>query len=214
LHHFVASLDNAGTMQLSANGEPPVVAVVANLRSLNKDIDLGDRPGSNRYFDGLMDDIKISHLNTKAILPRDPMSSLGAFRHAYGLAADGSDDLLDDSNNGVANILYFLFGLGDPSNPGVPTLTSDGGTLLGLPTCEMSGGEFIYSYVHRLNHTGSAIRVDSSTDLAGWGDIEDALTAHRPSRITTTPVAADYEIRHLHFSPLTPRIFLRCRANP
>jgi len=213
-HHFVASLDNAGTMQLSANGEPPVVAVVTNLRSLNKDIDLGDRPGSNRYFDGWMDDIKISHLNTKAVLPRDPMSSLGAFRHAYGLAADGSDDLLDDSGDGVANILYFLFGLGDPSNPGVPTLTSDGGTLLGLPTCELSGGEFIYSYVHRLNHTGSAIRVDSSADLAGWGDVEDALTAHRPSRITTTPVDADYEIRHLHFSPFTPRIFLRCRANP
>lgn len=213
-HHFVASLDNAGTMQLSANGDPPVVAVVTNLRSLNKDIDLGDRPGSNRYFDGWMDDIKISHLNTKAILPRDPMSSLGAFRHAYGLAADGSDDLLDDSGNGVANILYFLFGLGDPSSPGVPMLTSDGGTLPGLPTCEISGGEFIYSYVHRLNHTGSAIRVDSSADLAGWGDIEDALTAHRPSRITTTPGDADYEIRHLHFDLLPPKMFLRFRVAP
>lgn len=213
-HHFVASLDNAGTMQLSANGEPPVAAVVSNLRSLNKDIDLGDRPGSNRYFTGWMDDIKISHLNTKAMLPRDPMSSLGALRHAYGLAADGSDDLLNDSGNGVANILYFLFGLGNPNNPGVPMLQSSGGTVLGLPTCEMSGGEFIYSYVHRLNHTGSAIRVDSSADLAGWGDIEDVLTPLRPIRITTTPVDADYEIRHLHFGLLPPKMFLRCRVNP
>lgn len=37
------------------------------------------------------------------------------FRASYGLSSDGSEDAVDSSGNGIANLLYYAFGLGDPS---------------------------------------------------------------------------------------------------
>jgi hypothetical protein len=39
---------------------------------------------------------------------------LGAFRLEHGMATDGSEDQVDRSGNGIADILYYFYGLGDP----------------------------------------------------------------------------------------------------
>ena len=59
-YHVVASCLEDGTMQLSVDRGAPEQATVTGLRSLTQDIDLGEKPGKNRWYNGLIDDLKIS----------------------------------------------------------------------------------------------------------------------------------------------------------
>ena len=66
------------------------------------------------------------------------MFRLSVLCEAYGLAADGSEDYDDASGNGIANILYLAFNLGDPN--GTEIIYSDAGAgAMGLPVFEATG---------------------------------------------------------------------------
>lgn len=90
----------------------------------------------------------------------DPLAN---FRAQYDLAEDGSDDALDASGNGVANLLYYAFGLGDPSAADIdrdrlPTFST--GTAADTVT---------FSYVRpAVDDSGLSITVETSADLATW----------------------------------------------
>jgi len=59
-YHIKATSLADGTMALSVDGATPEETTVTGLRSVTRDIDLGDKPGSNRWYNGLIDDLKIS----------------------------------------------------------------------------------------------------------------------------------------------------------
>ena len=123
------------------------------------------------------------------------------FRHHWVLNAGGSEDFLDWSGNGVANILYFLFGLGDPSNPSVASLALGGSPAAGLPILEDEGdGTYTYSYVRHQTQNEFEYVIMTSGDLSVWEDVDEVTTSYRPTSTTTTSLGGGYEIRHLHFN--------------
>lgn len=113
---------------------------------------------------------------TIAIEVPDPVV---AFRDEYGLASDGSDDAADWSNNGVANILYHVFGLGDPNEVNIdrshlPKQTNDGNTIT-------------VRYRHRFPVEGFSIAHLTSTDLRNWESTSTLIgTAEAPIDITSS----------------------------
>ena len=84
------------------------------------------------------------------------------FRAQYGLNADGSDDELDWSGNGLANILYYAFGLGDPIEALVDATR--------LPQVDTSDTTISFSYLRSSSEdSGVSIYPRFSTDLETWG---------------------------------------------
>ncbi|MEM7144234.1 MAG: Ig-like domain-containing protein [Verrucomicrobiota bacterium] len=137
------------------------------------------------------------------------------FRHHWALHAGGSEDFLDWSGNGVANILYFLFGLGDPNNPAVTSLVLGGSPAAGLPLLEDEGnGTYTYSYVRHQTQTDFDYVILTSSDLSVWEDVDEVTTSYRPTATTTTSLGGGYEIRHLHFNIRGMPSFFRVMAEP
>lgn len=60
------------------------------------------------------------HVDFRPIVSSDTLllevipDPLGAFRLEYGMATDGSEDTINRSGNGIADILYYFYGLGNP----------------------------------------------------------------------------------------------------
>ncbi|MEM9478154.1 MAG: Ig-like domain-containing protein [Verrucomicrobiota bacterium] len=135
------------------------------------------------------------------------------FREFYELDASGAEDFLDWSDNGVANIFYFLFDLGDPSSKDVFRLNPGGSPASGLPvlTRELDG-TFTYSHVRHLSQNVFEYTNMTSGDLVDWGDVEDLLTPYRPTSTSSTPLNANYEIQHLHFPPRSEPSYFRTQV--
>ncbi len=124
-------------------------------------------------------------------------STIDGFREAYGLAADGSEDNDDASGNGVANILYLAFNLGDPSGSGITYANATSSTM-GLPAFETTGATdtWTFTYVRLVGVSDVAYDAQYSTDLSTWTDaaLDDALQS-----TTVTAIDADYEFVTLEF---------------
>lgn len=93
-------------------------------------------------------------------------ATLEGFRAFYNLALDGSDDDADWSNNGVANILYLAFGLGDPNEADIDRSL--------LPTFDVSvnnGITFVtITYLQPLSLGTLTVTPQYSADLVTWTD--------------------------------------------
>ncbi len=98
----------------------------------------------------------------------DSLTGLAYFRASYGLNPDGSDDFLDWSKNGLENLLYFAFGLGDPNAPAIdrsrlPSLSADN-----------EAGSLTFRFVRPADPaTGIELLVKTSADLATWSTPDD-----------------------------------------
>lgn len=110
------------------------------------------------------------------------------FRSIYGLSADGSEDALDWSGNGVANVLYLAFGLGDPNEFEVDRSR--------LPTISegSSDSQIVFSFVQPIDsNPGITIQPMTGDDLSNWFTPDALDTEYQPTGESTTPLDDDYE---------------------
>ena len=143
--------------------------------------------------------------------------SLHAFRQQYGFALDGSEDMGDMSENGLANIAYFLFGLGDPNDVHVPALTLGTPPAAGLPVLNVeTDGTIMYSYVRHKTQTDYDYLVQTSSNLveAVWGDVNLPATPYRPVSNSTENLDQDYEFCHLFFPIEDGARFIKMQIQP
>lgn len=132
-------------------------------------------------------------------------SGLETFRSTYGLNPDGSDDLLDWSTNGVENIAYYFFGLGDPNT--VPLFHTDPDTITpGLPIIELNGetNPVVFAYTRLVDPEADGITFNPQAatnvlDATPWNDISSLTGNRAPSGTNTIPVDLYYEIIELEF---------------
>ncbi len=144
-----------------------------------------DANGDNIYEFNLRatDNSRSRTLAVQVIVTDADESALAVFRTTYGLASDGSDDGADWSGNGIANLQYFVFGLGDPSESSVDRSL--------LPTLSMDGESVTFSYRYAFPTEGFTVRGVSSTDLQSWDGFESLIgTDEEP---LNTDVEADGE---------------------
>ncbi|GAA5494996.1 hypothetical protein Rhal01_01165 [Rubritalea halochordaticola] len=136
-------------------------------------------------------------------------SALADFRSTYGLATDGSDDSLDWSNNGIPNIHYFAFGLGDPRDTVI-----DRSRLLSL---EGGAGTHSIRYVRPAQGEGSGLEfaILASSNLDDWQDLEDLDSSDQPLSETTEDLGDGYERVTLLFSTqaVNPQRFYNITIN-
>lgn len=164
----------------------------------------------NKYAQ--IDDVYLAITTLSLNPPADPVQ---IFRQDYGLAEDGSEDMVDRSGNGLANIAYFLFGLDDPSKYDVPRLIYGTDAAPGLPVLRTEDdGSFTFTYVRHKTQTEYDYVVMTSSDLTDWGDVELVETPYRPTDITTEDLDEDYEFCHLGFAIQEGARFIRIRIQP
>ena len=116
---------------------------------------------------------------------------LYATRHGIfntGNAADTSDPY----HKGIANLSVFAF-LGPNQNPATAQLSQ-------LPQPQMSGGNFLYSFIQPTGVTGVTYGAEWSADLStgSWTPIADTGTA--PQHLFSIPIGSN------------PRLFLRLKV--
>ncbi len=132
-----------------------------------------DLAGTARVVDGL--DVGAFEFGGFA----SPFDSLAAFRGYYGLARDGSDDDADWSGNGLANLLYYAFSIGDLYQTGLSKVDLKSG-IAGLPSFrKMAGGSALELAYVRLKEAESELsfRIERSFDLDLWESFSDTSTA-------------------------------------
>ncbi|MFC4994088.1 immunoglobulin-like domain-containing protein [Rubritalea tangerina] len=108
------------------------------------------------------------------------------FRSTYGLAADGSEDALDRSGNGVANLFYLAFGLGDPSDSEIDVTR--------LPTFiyDAANRQFVVSYV-RSSSLNLEYAVCLSDDLKLWVEEDNLAVSEQATTGTITDLGGGFE---------------------
>ncbi|SHJ15067.1 T5SS/PEP-CTERM-associated repeat-containing protein [Rubritalea squalenifaciens DSM 18772] len=142
---------------------------------------------------------EVTETATSITLTIDFTDDLDGFRARYGLNPDGSDDFLDWSNNGIANILYFAFGLGDPNNASIDRSR--------LPSGEQDADSFVFTYLEPTNSaSGVTITPVVSANLDQWQTPTEL--GELPTNTTTEDLGDGYQ-RHTLIFPLqsTPRFF-------
>ena len=149
--------------------------------------------------------------------------SPASFRFEFGLNADGSDDLKDQSGNGIPNILYFLLGLGDPAIE-TPQKRQPGST--GLPRIEIDEevGLVSYTYTVHRNQTEFDIFPEVSSSLQEWSNPLGSNPGPFPVSIETVPLDIHYNQVTLSFltesnvefpdATIYPQVFFRLQATP
>lgn len=158
-----------------------------------------------------------SNLQFVLELDSSPITPVESFRAQYGLASNGSDDTGDLSGNGLANITYFLFGLGDPHTNNVPNLIygTDSADTSGLPVIKReTDASLTFSYVRHKTQTDYAYVVMTSNNLADWEDIELVETPYRPTNTSIESLDNNYEFCHLSFAFEGSSRFIRIELQP
>ncbi|MBC8011516.1 MAG: fibronectin type III domain-containing protein, partial [Burkholderiales bacterium] len=149
------------------------------------------------------------------------LTGLQAFRTAQGLAADGSQDLLSSSGDGVQNLLKYAFnmlgsGAGQASSlstPNVSVLTPDGSA--GLPFCSLlpaPDSALQITYVRRkaASVPGITYTVEFTDDLSS-----NSWAANPSATESVTSLDAAFERVLVTDSPALPaRRFVRVRITP
>lgn len=132
------------------------------------------------------------------------------FRSTYGLSADGSDDEEDLSGNGVPNIFYYAFGLGDPNEAEIATLSYGDSTTPGLPVLvSESDGSFTYSFVKLKDDSYVSFTCESSADLSSWLDVTELSALPQPTGSSTEDIDTEYQIQHYYFDQSSDLGFFR-----
>ncbi|MGB0370178.1 MAG: LamG-like jellyroll fold domain-containing protein [Opitutales bacterium] len=171
---------------------------------------LGGVAGSTRIHDGsargsmvgLIDEFALwnralSHREIAALAGQRINYTLDSFRSRYLLASDGSDDYKDWSGNGITNIAYYFFGLGDPRQTEAPNLERGVNPAGGLPVIDvgLGAGDFEFSYVRNKHQSTFGYQIQYSEDLETWSDLQDLPAEKQPvSDALIEPIDEDYEI--------------------
>ncbi|MEM9025867.1 MAG: hypothetical protein AAGB06_02910, partial [Verrucomicrobiota bacterium] len=163
--------------------------------------------GANENKYCRIDNVYLEILNT------DPNEAIDSFRDNYALAADASEDLLDRSNNGIANIAYYLFGLGNPANAIVyPILSNDPG----MPAAVLdAGGKLNYSMSWNKESGNYYYEVLVSNDMINWWNatsINSPVQLLEPSTLTPSS-DPDYDLRQFSFEAADEPIFIRVKLS-
>lgn len=180
--------------------------------------------GSNRY-PGAIDELRIFGKALKAreistLHLAEARSPLTHWLDTYLDENTRTDPLLggpfgDASGNGLANIFYYLFDLGDPANPSPPPLQSGDTPAAGLPTIKTEkNGALTFSYVHPRNQEDHTLTPAASADLITWKSLDDPTAVAQPDSTSIETIDSDYEIRHLHFDSPPFQFFLRMEVTP
>ncbi|BDS06563.1 hypothetical protein NT6N_16030 [Oceaniferula spumae] len=115
-------------------------------------------------------------------------NALVAFRDIYGLAEDGADDDQDWSGNGIPNLLYLAFGLGDPNGVNIDR------TRLPAIGEGNAGNTIAFSFVEPIaNDTGLEIEVRTSEDLSQWFTPDELGLNYLPVNATTEDLGDGYQ---------------------
>jgi len=126
-------------------------------------------------------------------VPVAPLTGVQAFRTTYGLATNGSQDLLIPAGDGVANLLKYAFnmlGAGQAyalTTPNASILTANGSA--GLPLVDADGtGKLRVTYVSRKSTSNSGISyfVEFSDTLANGTWAVNALATTAVTSIDAT----------------------------
>ena len=123
---------------------------------------------------------------TLSVVASDPLVE---FRSDYGLAADGSDDDSDWSENGVTNILYYLFGLGDPDEANIDR------SLMPSLTESETYGYITFSYRCPFPFDPIYSVAYTSTDLETWIRL-DQLSGDEAAVDVSTEMEEDGYLRY------------------
>ncbi len=116
------------------------------------------------------------------------------FRSRYDMSVDGSDDAEDWSENGIANIHYLAFGLGDPREANVDRSR--------LPALEAASdfGDYAFSYLQPEGDDGLDLTLATTTDLsAGFVDLDTLGSEYQPVETETESLGDGYERITQHF---------------
>ncbi|MEM7674201.1 MAG: hypothetical protein AAF212_12735, partial [Verrucomicrobiota bacterium] len=163
--------------------------------------------GANENKFCRIDNIYLEILNT------DPNEAINTFRNDYALAADASEDLLDRSNNGVSNIAYYLFGLGNPANVVVDPIWSNDP---GMPVAVLdTDSELTYSLSWNKDSGNYYYEVLVSNDMIDWWN---ATSADSPAQLlepsTLIPSSdPDYDLRQFSFAATDEPLFIRVKLS-
>ncbi|MGB0371756.1 MAG: LamG-like jellyroll fold domain-containing protein [Opitutales bacterium] len=125
----------------------------------------------------------LTHAEVAALAGQSINYTLDSFRSQYLLASDGSDDYRDWSGDGISNIAYYHFGLGDPRQSGQMALQRGGTPMGGFPIVEPEDANTLaYSYVRNKMQNSYEYRISKSSDLESWQLVENLPVEDRPSR--------------------------------
>ncbi|MFC4993949.1 immunoglobulin-like domain-containing protein [Rubritalea tangerina] len=129
----------------------------------------------------------------------NPYSNRNNFRAEFKLAADGSEDWLDRSGNGIPNIGYMMLGLGAPSNPALAKVTND---TPGLPYAKkIDGYDKIVSFTYSIH---SAPFFDSGPEVSE--NLQDWYRPFNPALhgdTVLTPLSVETSAINEHFNKVT-----------
>ncbi|MGJ8641674.1 MAG: autotransporter-associated beta strand repeat-containing protein [Opitutaceae bacterium] len=119
---------------------------------------------------------------------------LAGWRAKYGLNPDGSDGEIDWSENGLANILYYVFGLGDPNEANVDRSR--------LPALEAASdfGDYAFSYLQPEGEDSLDLTLATTVDLVtGFVNLDTLGSEYQPVETETTSLGDGYERITQHF---------------
>lgn len=119
---------------------------------------------------------------TISIYAPDPVAT---FRDEYGLAGNGYQDDQDWSGNGIKNIFYHVFGLGNPYEAAIDETK--------LPTLEIDGDSICYRFLRPIDLGSLPVECISSVDLAEWDDVSELTGDLAPTQISTEAYDATHE---------------------
>lgn len=131
------------------------------------------------------------------------LNELEQFRIDNGMEFYGADDEKDWSGNGVQNILYYVFGLGDPSQ-----VTVDNSLL---PTIsEEYEGYMTYSYRSHFPFNNLVPTLYTSTDLENWVRADSDLPANEAAVDVGASMEDDGYLRYnVTFPMVAPNRFYK-----
>ncbi len=128
---------------------------------------------------------------TLTVVASNPLTD---FRTEYGLASDGSDDNADWSQNGTANIFYYLFGLGDPNEETIDRSL--------LPTLTATDGHVTFSYRCPFPFVPVYSLAVTSNDLVTWTPLDQLSGDEAPVDVTAS-METDGYLRYSFTIPTT-----------
>ncbi|WOO42214.1 hypothetical protein [Rubellicoccus peritrichatus] len=115
-------------------------------------------------------------------------SPLDEFRSTYSLASDGSDNDEDWSQNGITNLMYLAFGLGDPNE-----MSIDNSRLPYLEAGE-DPDTLIFSYVcPEVVDSGLSFEMETSNDFSSWHAPEALGSEYEAVAETEESLGDDYK---------------------
>ncbi len=130
-------------------------------------------------------------------------STLVEFRSTYGLASNGADDFKDWSENGIVNLLYCAFDLGDPNEALVD--------LEKLPSVHIDeAGYYLFSYRRLVEERVLDYSFEYNTGIEDlWKGTEVPVEEMRIVDETVTPLDTEYELHVLRIKSDVSEIFFR-----